>query len=285
MTAKLQLIKSYKTSTAEQKELNLRSMMRNFKSVLVAYSGGVDSSYLALIATQELGEDALCVTGISPSVAEVQREQALKIADEFGFNYRAIKTDEMQNPDYQANPTNRCYFCKSELYSKLSEIAAKENIEVVLDGANADDLSDYRPGSKAANENEVRSLLAEFGFTKDEIRGRSKKHNLETWEKPASPCLASRIQYGIPVSIERLGKVERGEKLLRDLGFVEFRVRIHDGLVRIEISPTEMEKILDKKILDKLAEDFRKLGFKYVTLDLNGFRSGAMNEVLEKTHI
>lgn len=285
MTAKSQLTKSHKTLTAEQKELNLRSMMRNFKSVLVAYSGGVDSSYLALIATQELGEDALCVTGISPSVAEVQREQALKIADEFGFNYRAIETDEMQNPEYQANPTNRCYFCKSELYSKLSEIAAKENIEVVLDGANADDLSDYRPGSKAANENEVRSLLAEFGFKKDEIREQSKKQNLETWEKPASPCLASRIQYGIPVSIERLGKVERGEKLLRDLGFVEFRVRIHEELVRIEISPTEMEKILDKKITDKLAEDFRKLGFKYVTLDLNGFRSGAMNEVLEKTHI
>lgn len=285
MTAKSQLTKSHKTLTAEQKELNLRSMMRNFKSVLVAYSGGVDSSYLALIATQELGENALCITGISPSVAEVQREQALKIADEFGFNYRAIETNEMQNPEYQANPINRCYFCKSELYSKLSEIAAKENIEVVLDGANADDLSDYRPGNKAANENEVRSLLAEFGFTKDEIRERSRKHNLETWEKPASPCLASRIQYGIPVSIERLGKVERGEKLLRDLGFVEFRVRIHEELVRIEISPTEMEKILDKKITDKLAEDFRKLGFKYVTLDLNGFRSGAMNEVLKKTRI
>lgn len=266
--------------TAEQKEQNLRAMMRELKSVLVAYSGGVDSSYLALIATQELGDKALCVTGISPSVSQTQRIEAKKIAKEFNFIHELINTEEMQNPDYQANPTNRCYFCKSELYGKLSQIASEKNINVVLDGANADDLTDHRPGSVAANENQVRSLLAEIGFTKNEIREQSKKHNLSTWEKPASPCLASRIQYGIPVSIERLSKVERGEQILRELGFKEFRVRYHDALVRIEISPNEMEKVLNIEMTDKLSNLFAKLGFKYVTLDLKGFRSGAMNEIL-----
>ena len=265
---------------AEQKELRLRSLMRELESVLVAYSGGVDSSYLALIAKQELGEKALCITGISPSVSEVQQKQAEKIAKEFGFNYKTIKTEEIKDPNYQANPNNRCYFCKSELYGKLSQIAKENGIQFVLDGANADDLNDYRPGSVAAEENKVRSLLAEVGFTKEEIRKQSKKHNLETWDKPASPCLASRIQYGIPVSIERLSKVERGEEILRKLGFTEFRVRYHDKLVRLEISSDEMEKALNKEMTEKLADAFREMGFKYVTLDLHGFRSGAMNEVL-----
>ena len=282
MTAK-PVIKS-KTNgsvTAQQKEQNLRSLMQNMESVLVAYSGGVDSTYLALIATQELGDNAICITGISPSVSEVQSEQALKIAKQFDFKHELLETYEMDNPQYKANPSNRCYFCKSELYGKLAGIAASKNVKFVLDGANADDLTDHRPGSIAANENNVRSPLAEIGFTKPEIREQSKKHNLETWEKPASPCLASRIQYGIPVSIERLNKVERGEAILRDLGFVEFRVRVHDELVRIEISPNELAKVLNKELTDFLAESFRKLGFKYVTLDLQGFRSGAMNEVLE----
>jgi uncharacterized protein len=273
--------KTENKTDAEQKEQNLRSLMRNLKSVLVAYSGGVDSTYLALIATQELGEKAICLTGISPSVAEIQRDQAKRIAREYNFNHEFINTDELSNPDYQSNPTNRCYFCKSELYGKLSTIAQEKHIEHILDGANADDLNDYRPGSQAAIEKNVISPLAQIGFTKQEIREQSKKQNLETWEKPASPCLASRIQYGIPVSIERLSKVEQGEEILRNLGFKEFRVRIHDELVRIEISPVELEKALNKEITEKLAKSFQALGFKYTTLDLQGFRSGAMNEILE----
>lgn len=283
MTAKPVLrSKSNDNPIAQQKEQNLRSLMQKMRSVLVAYSGGVDSTYLTLVATQELGEKAVCVTGISPSISEIQRRQALKIAKRHDFNHELIDTFEMDDPSYQANPADRCYFCKSELYGKLSEVAANRSLDYVLDGANADDQADHRPGTIAADENKVRSPLAEIGFTKREIRALSKEHDLETWEKPASPCLASRIQYGIPVSIERLSKVERGETILRDLGFVEFRVRIHEELVRIEISQSELEKVLKKETTDLLAELFRKLGFKYVTLDLQGFRSGAMNEVLKE---
>jgi uncharacterized protein len=269
-------------SSAERKEKNLRRMMREMETVLVAYSGGVDSAYLGLIATQELNENAVCILGISPSVSMVQREEAAKIAARFDFNFKQIKTEELDNPDYQANPNNRCYFCKTELYGKLSVIAQKENIKYIVDGTNADDVGDYRPGKAAATEIGVRSPLIEAGLNKNEIRELSKKHDLPTWDKPASPCLSSRISYGTPVTIERLSKVEKGEAILRRLGFREFRVRVHGELARLEIAPGELEKALNLEIAGILSRELNRLGFQYVTLDLQGYRSGAMNEVLAK---
>jgi uncharacterized protein len=267
--------------SAEEKEQQLRRLLRELQSVLIAYSGGVDSTYLALVATQELGPAALCVMGISPSVARSQREEAEQLARDFNFNYVAIETAELDDPNYQANPTNRCYFCKSELYGKLAPFAKEKKIEFILDGANLDDTADFRPGRQAAAENNVRSLLIEAGLSKAEIRELSRKQGLPTWDKPASPCLSSRIAYGIPVSIERLSKIERGEEFLRQLGLKEFRVRNHGELVRLEIAPDELATILSKEKTDLIAEKFRILGFRYVTLDLHGYRSGAMNEVLK----
>jgi len=267
------------SNAVKQKSRELRDMMRAMGNVLVAYSGGVDSSYLAYVANQVLYDRALCVLGRSPSVSQHQLNEAFRTAEEICLKLEIIDTDEFENEAYAANPTNRCYFCKSELYEKLSALARKREIAFVIDGTNADDVVDIRPGRLAASENAVRSPLAEVGLTKQEIRQLSRAAGLSGWEKPASPCLASRIAYGVPVTIERLSRVEAGEEYLRGLGFREFRVRVHGDLARIEIAPAELEKALDRDFADLTVKRFTEIGFKYVTLDLKGFRSGSLNNL------
>jgi pyridinium-3,5-biscarboxylic acid mononucleotide sulfurtransferase len=261
----------------EAKEAELRAMMRSMEKVLVAYSGGVDSAYLAYIANAELGSNALCVLGISPSVSQTQRFEARGFAQAHSLNYQEISTEELDDKNYSANPKNRCYFCKSELYAKLQDIAANVGISNLVDGTNIDDLEDIRPGRIAAEEKLVRSPLAELNIGKDEIRQMSKLHALETWEKPSSPCLSSRVAHGVAVTRERLSQVENAENVLRGLGFREFRVRSHGDIARIEISKIEMGRILDIELFESVNAAIKSYGFKYVTLDLGGFRSGSLN--------
>lgn len=264
--------------TAAEKEQNLKLMLRSMERVVIAYSGGVDSSYLALVATQELGKNAVCILGLSPSVSAHQRIEAAETAAMFGFRLKTIETNEIDDTAYRANAKNRCYFCKSELFGKLQAYAEKNNIRYILDGTNADDLGDHRPGLRAAQEKAVISPLADLGFSKADIREMSRINHLPGWQKPSSPCLSSRIAYGVPVTIGRLGMIEKAESILRELGCREFRVRVHAEIARIELSEDDMPKISDRQVARDVAASFRKLGFKYVTIDLDGFRSGALNE-------
>jgi len=249
-------------------------------SVIVAYSGGVDSAFLAATAHQVLGKRALAVTAQSPSLAPSEFREAVALAQRLGLNHRVIQTGEVEREDYLANNPNRCFFCKDELYSHISKIVQSESYEWVTNGTNTDDLGDFRPGLDAAKQYGVRSPLVEAELTKVEIRSLSKDMDLPTWDKPAQACLSSRIPYGTPVSVEALTRIAKAEEFLRDLGIGQLRVRHHGSVARIEVTPADFPALLDEEVRESIGQRFRSIGYAYVTLDLEGFRSGSMNEVL-----
>jgi pyridinium-3,5-biscarboxylic acid mononucleotide sulfurtransferase len=262
-----------------EKETALGDALSSLRSVIVAYSGGVDSAYLAYIASRTLGDRAVAVTADSPSYPERHRQLAIRIARDFGLRHEIIHTHELDVPEYRANPANRCYYCKRELYSHLSRLASERDA-VVVDGNNADDRGDYRPGRQAAREFGVRSPLDEVELTKAEIRELSKRAGLPTWDEPASACLSSRIPYTNEVTDEKLRTIERAEEALRDLGFRVFRVRHHDTVARIEIARDEMARALEPEISAAIARALKAAGYRYVSLDLEGYRTGSLNEGL-----
>lgn len=260
------------------KERALRRLLSDFPSVLVAFSGGVDSAYLAWLAHDEIGDRALAVTADSASYPERHRAIALDVAQRFQLAHEIIHTDEMARPEYRANPANRCYYCKQELYTHLAAIAQARGVAVIADGNNADDRGDYRPGRQAAREFGVRSPLDEVGLTKAEIRELSRRAGLPTWDLPASACLSSRIPYHSEVTDEKLRMIERAEELLRELGFRVCRVRHHDTVARIELGQDELSRALEPAVRDRLVSGFKDIGYKFVTLDLQGYRLGSLNE-------
>jgi uncharacterized protein len=264
----------------DQKQEQLFANLRKLERVMVAFSGGTDSAYLAWAANQALGRNALAITADSASIPESHKRDAEAFVARFGIAHEYIETREFDNPDYVRNSPDRCFHCKDELFTRLEELGRERGIAHIIYGVNLDDLGDYRPGQGAAKNHKVAAPLADVSLSKAEIRELSRKAGLPTWDRPASACLSSRITYGTPVTIENVKTVETGEEELKALGFRQFRVRLHGEVVRIEIAREEMARALTMEMAARFTEIFKRLGFKYVTLDLEGYRQGSLNEVL-----
>ena len=272
--------KTLETNSLKFKAEFLLENLVALDSILVAYSGGVDSAYLAWSARQALGDRMLAVLADSPSLAEFQKRDAIDFARRFDIPLEIIHTSEFDDPDYVKNAPDRCFHCKDELFIKLVKIARERGFDSIVYGVNADDTLDFRPGHKAAAKHGVRAPLLDAGLTKNDIRFLAQQAGLPVWDRPASACLSSRIPYGTPVTIQNIKKVENGEDAIRALGFRQFRVRHHGEVVRIEIAPEELPKALSVDMAQRLTASFKKLGYKFVTLDLEGYRTGSLNEVL-----
>lgn len=268
------------SAALEQKQQRLFDLLRGLGRVIVAYSGGTDSAYLAWAAHRALGENALAVTADSPSLPASHKRDAEDFARRFGLRHQFIRTLEFENPDYVRNDADRCFYCKDELFRRLEALGRERGIPHIVYGVNVDDLGDYRPGQNAARRHEVRAPLVEAELSKAEIRELSRRAGLPTWDRPASACLASRVPYGTPVTEQTVKTIEQGEEALRALGFRQFRVRYHGELVRIEVARQEMPQALDPQMARRFVEIFKPLGFHYVTLDLEGYRQGSLNEAL-----
>jgi uncharacterized protein len=264
----------------EQKLARLRELLASLDSALVAFSGGVDSSFLLRVTHEVLGGRCVALTTVSPTTPAEDLGDARALAAELGVEHVIVDTNELDIPGYAENPTNRCYFCKDNLFAICTAEATRRHVATVLDGANVDDLADHRPGLTAAAEQGVRHPLIEAALSKADIRAASRELGLSTWDRPASPCLSSRFPYGTRITPEGLARVEAAERCLRGLGFGELRVRYHDTVARIEVSPATMPRLLEPGVREGIVAEFRRIGFAYVTLDLQGFRSGSLNETL-----
>ncbi|MDE3138029.1 MAG: ATP-dependent sacrificial sulfur transferase LarE [Acidobacteriota bacterium] len=267
---------------ALEKQQHLLIDLAHLDSVLVAFSGGADSAYLAWAAHSALGTRALAVTAVSPSFSAHDREQAAAFVRQIGLRHEFVDTREFENPLYVANQADRCYHCKDELFTRMEGLAGERGFSALAYGINADDTRDFRPGHRAAAEHRVLAPLLDAGMTKADVRLLSQRAGLPTWDRPASACLSSRVAYGMPVTPETLSRIERGEEALRRLGFRQFRVRDHGRLARIEIAPEEMERALAPEMARRFVELFKPLGYDFVTLDLEGYRQGSLNSALRK---